>query len=102
MTRSPTAEPRDAVAERDNLAGTVAERHDAHLGRTAPATLQYHQIAVVEGGCANPNENFPPTRLRIGARLQQDTVNAAEMIDTIGFHAISFDIRDPVLRDLPH
>jgi hypothetical protein len=35
-------------------------------------------------------------------RLQQDTVNAAEMIDTIGFHAISFDIRDPVLRDLPH
>jgi hypothetical protein len=60
-----SGEPRDAVAEGDNLAGTVAERHDAHLGRTAPATLQHHQI---ERGCANPNENFPCARLRVSCR----------------------------------
>jgi hypothetical protein len=39
---------RHAVADRRDFAGTIAQRHDAELRRTATTAFEDHQISVIE------------------------------------------------------
>jgi hypothetical protein len=84
----PNRKPGNAIARGSNVAGTVAQRHDPKLGRTASATLQHHQVAVVERGRAHLNENLLDARLRVVARSQHHTINALEALDAIGSHGV--------------
>jgi hypothetical protein len=79
-------DPCHSVADRGDLAGTVRQRHDAELCRTAAAAFQDHQIAVIERTCAHPHQDLPQAGPGIVARSQHDPVNAAEAVDAVCFH----------------
>ena len=84
-------DPADAIPDSGNFAGAIAQRHDSEPCRAAAATLQHHQVTVVERGRAHPKENLPSAGPRIVAQPRHHPVNAAEMIDAVGSHLSILD-----------
>src|SRR6266851_4259182 len=76
-------DPADAAPDGGNFAGAITQRHDTELCRAPAATLQHHQITVVERGRAHPKQNFPGAGPWIVARPQHYVVNTAKAIDAI-------------------
>jgi hypothetical protein len=93
-----TLDPRHSFADRRDFAGTVGQRHDANLGRTAAAALEDHQVAVVERARAHPHQDLFRPRTRVLARSQYDAVNTTKAIDVVGFHFPSFAIEQRMQR----
>src|SRR6266853_3280043 len=79
-------DPRHPVANGSDLAGAVGKRHDTELCRTATAAFEDHQIAVVKRARAHSHQDFLWSGPGVLARSQDDSVNAAEAVDAIGFH----------------
>ncbi len=63
----PDRETADAISDSGNFAGAVAERHNPELRRSPAASLQHHQITVVERSRVHPQENFAGSGPRIVA-----------------------------------
>jgi len=51
-------DPRHPLADGFNIAGTIRKRDHAKLGRTATATFEDHQVAVIERTCPDPHQDF--------------------------------------------
>src|SRR5215468_11049821 len=79
-------DPRHPVADRSDFAGTVGERYHAKLGRTATATFEDHQVAVIERTCPDPHQDLVRPGSRVFGRSPHDPANAAEAVYVIGFH----------------
>jgi hypothetical protein len=79
-------DPRNAIAKGSDLSGAVGQRHHAELRRTATAAFLDHQIAIVKRARAHSHQDLLQPGPRVLARSQDDTVNAAEVVDAVGFH----------------
>src|SRR5215471_2447834 len=51
-------DPRHPLADGFNIAGTIRKRYHAKLGRTATATFEDHQVAVIERTCPDPHQDL--------------------------------------------
>jgi hypothetical protein len=76
-----TSSPMAATSPAPSESGMNAE-----LGRTAAATFEDHQIAVVERARAHSHQDLFRPGPGILARSQHDPVNAAEAVDAIARH----------------
>jgi hypothetical protein len=53
---------------------------------TSTAAFEDHQVTVIERARAHPHQDLLWRGARIWSRSEHDTVDAAEIIDAIGFH----------------
>jgi hypothetical protein len=78
-------DPRHPVANGSDLAGAVGKRHDAQFCRTATTGLEDHQIAIIKRARAHSHQDLLRPGQRVLARSQDNSVNAAEGVDAVGF-----------------
>src|ERR1700730_9743115 len=79
-------DPRHPLANGGDLTRAVGKRHDGELCRTSTATLEDHQIPIVERARAHSHQDLLRTGPGVLTRSQHDPVNAAEAVDAVGFH----------------
>ena len=73
-------EPCHALADSDDHAGSVADRHHALRRRQWVLSAQNEEVAVVERSRVHAYERFPRARLRHRIVTQHDSIRAAELV----------------------
>src|ERR1700730_14384156 len=76
------------VADGCYFTRAVRKRYHDELCRTAPATFEDHQIAVIKRARPHPHQDLLRAGPRVLARPQDDPVNAAETVDAVGLHLV--------------
>src|SRR5215471_12218949 len=79
-------DPRHLLADGLDIASAIRKWYYAGLGRTATATFEDHQVAVIERTCPDPHQDFVRPRSRVFGCSPHDPANAAQAVYVIGFH----------------